>query len=120
MRERRQRSNDSAAFGLFIQPVDNISFRNNNAVNFNKRGNRRKIKQDLIELLPVSIFTQLNKDNFSEENKMCNICIGPYEIGDQYMILPCLHRFHPKCIKEWLGIAVTCPNCMDRVIDHLK
>lgn len=36
------------------------------------------------------------------------------------MILPCLHRFHCECIKEWFKRRNTCPNCKDRVTDHFE
>ena len=52
--------------------------------------------------LPVSRYTQENHDNFAEENKNCTICMCHYEIADLFLILPCLHRFHSGCIKEWL------------------
>ena len=65
-------------------------------------------------------FTEGNKTNFSEENKSCTICMCQYELDDQYMILPCLHRFHNECIKEWFARRNTCPNCKDRVMDHFE
>ncbi len=72
----------------------------------------------LFNLLPVSKFTQGNKDNFSEENKSCTICMCQYELTEEFMILPCLHRFHSECIKEWFSRKNTCPNCKDKVCEH--
>ena len=42
----------------------------------------------------------------------------PYELKEEFMILPCLHRFHSPCITEWFARRNTCPNCKDRVLDH--
>ena len=71
-------------------------------------------------MLPTSKFTEGNKVNFSEENKSCTICMSAYEIEEEFMILPCLHRFHSECIKEWLNRKNTCPNCKDRICDHFE
>lgn len=56
------------------------------------------VSKEFIDQLPVSKFTEENKKNFSEENKQCTICLCQYEITDEYMILPCLHRFHKECV----------------------
>lgn len=78
------------------------------------------ISKEMQQLLPKAQFNKSNIDNFSVENKMCNICLSQYEINEEYMILPCLHRFHSNCIEDWFKNQVTCPNCMCKVIDHLK
>ena len=78
----------------------------------------RPVPPNLIRLLPIAKFTLVNKENFSEENKSCTICMCQYEVDEEYMILPCLHRFHPECIKEWLGRKNSCPNCKDKICEH--
>ena len=35
----------------------------------------RPVPRNMISLLPVATFTQQNKENFSEENKSCTICM---------------------------------------------
>lgn len=80
----------------------------------------QSVPEHVILSLPTAKFTENNKENFSEENKSCTICMYPYEIDDEYLILPCLHRFHTSCIKEWLGRRNTCPNCKDRINDHYE
>merc|ERR1719421_2488894 len=32
----------------------------------------------------------------------CPICLGEYENNETLRMLPCKHRFHPKCVDEWL------------------
>jgi hypothetical protein len=62
-------------------------------------------------MLLVNEFTAENEIKFSEENKSCAICMVNYEVGDKYMILECLHRFHEPCVKEWFKQKNTCPIC---------
>ncbi|MFM7858532.1 MAG: RING finger domain-containing protein [Flammeovirgaceae bacterium] len=62
-------------------------------------------------MLLVNEFTTDNSLKFSEENKSCAICMVNYEVGEKYMILECLHRFHECCVKEWFKQMNTCPIC---------
>ncbi|CDW82135.1 zinc finger protein [Stylonychia lemnae] len=80
----------------------------------------QSVPDRLVGMLPISKFTQNNLQNFSEENKSCTICMSSYELQEEYMILPCLHRFHSECIKEWFQRRNTCPNCKDRVCEHFQ
>lgn len=41
----------------------------------------------------------------------CNICLGPYEVGEEVRTVACLHRFHRQCIDPWLRTNATCPIC---------
>lgn len=45
----------------------------------------------------------------------CTICQCPYELGDEFLICPCLHRFHKDCIKQWFSSNSTCPICKQNV-----
>lgn len=59
------------------------------------------VPPEILEALPLNTFTQANKANFSDENKLCTICQSNYECGDKYLLLMCLHRFHNECIQQW-------------------
>ncbi|CAK74048.1 unnamed protein product (macronuclear) [Paramecium tetraurelia] len=50
-------------------------------------------------------------DGLSQEYKQCSICINNYEDGEELILLPCIHRFHKKCISEWFKNQSTCPIC---------
>ena len=46
----------------------------------------------------------------------CSICteivpIGPGPRSRKGIHLKCRHLFHRKCIKRWLRVRPTCPNC---------
>lgn len=48
-------------------------------------------------------------------NNFCSICIVDYRNGDKLRCLPCFHRFHQKCIDEWLIIKNECPLCKSAI-----
>ncbi|KAL5204083.1 hypothetical protein ABZP36_008954 [Zizania latifolia] len=43
----------------------------------------------------------------------CVICIEEFEEGDDLLVMPCAsgHRFHDKCLAEWLARNRSCPLC---------
>lgn len=41
----------------------------------------------------------------------CQICIDDFKQGIMVVCLPCLHKFHEKCILDWIDKASTCPSC---------
>jgi TPR repeat protein len=53
----------------------------------------------------------------------CSICLKGYVSGQEIAMLPCNHRFHKSCIKQWIGGAIeddlagnsTCPLCRHSV-----
>ncbi|CAA7031179.1 unnamed protein product [Microthlaspi erraticum] len=46
-----------------------------------------------------------------EKEGSCPICLEEWSGGDVAAEMPCKHRFHSKCVEEWLGIHATCPLC---------
>lgn len=45
----------------------------------------------------------------------CQICLAPYEVGDNVRTLMCLHQFHQPCIDQWLQTNAVCPICKSHV-----
>ena len=43
--------------------------------------------------------------------ELCSICIESYMPREKTIILPCNHKFHSNCIKDWLETELTCPMC---------
>ena len=51
----------------------------------------------------------------------CAICIEEYKQGENLKILPCKHKFHQKCLDEWLTTSgKTCPLCRDDIEKALE
>jgi len=46
----------------------------------------------------------------SEDNK-CMVCFEIFASGDALRSLPCLHKYHRRCIDEWLSRSPHCPIC---------
>jgi len=46
-----------------------------------------------------------------EPMKACPICLEPFQVGDTLRTMPCMHKFHSKCLDHWLSIKATCPIC---------
>ena len=44
------------------------------------------------------------------------ICLEYFVNGDVLATIPCFHRFHRKCIKEWFKNKNTCPICKTKII----
>lgn len=49
----------------------------------------------------------------------CNICLEKIEVGEKIRILPCSanvnHKYHSKCIDQWLKSNNTCPTCRAKI-----
>lgn len=50
-------------------------------------------------------------DEKTDRGDTCCICLEEYASGSQLTVLPCNHKFHPKCIDPWLARRRTCPMC---------
>ncbi|KRX02304.1 hypothetical protein PPERSA_09921 [Pseudocohnilembus persalinus] len=46
-----------------------------------------------------------------EQQSSCNICLCDFEEGEEIKILICIHRFHAKCIDQWISKNTKCPIC---------
>ncbi|KAL2478483.1 RING-type domain-containing protein [Forsythia ovata] len=45
------------------------------------------------------------------EQEECCICLNKPCVGEEILILPCLHTYHSKCIFDWLMKSKLCPLC---------
>ena len=54
----------------------------------------------------------VSSDGFDDNDEItCTICIMEIEEGDRIGVLPCEHKFHVDCLKEWIKRKNTCPLC---------
>ena len=56
-------------------------------------------------------------DSNDEEKLLneCTICIEKYKKHEKIITLDCNHEFHSKCIKKWLNLKKSCPNCRENI-----
>ena len=47
----------------------------------------------------------------------CTICLSDFEHDEVVGVLPCSHRFHQECIREWLTCSHKCPLCKKNSVD---
>jgi len=69
----------------------------------------RSINPELISQLPDQEVTSQELEDSPSQS--CSICLEKYEVGEETKSMPCLHKFHSKCINKWLMMKGTCPIC---------
>ena len=84
-----------------------------------------------INLLPTHIVSEAEiNDGLGEEGgsgsrmenggvslPCCNICLAPYEVGDELRTVKCMHKFHKLCIDRWLRMNAVCPVCKNLAVE---
>ncbi|CAF1368122.1 unnamed protein product [Rotaria magnacalcarata] len=64
------------------------------------------LSEHLIKCYPTT-----TAENVSVVGIVCDICLNEYKPDDILRTIPCLHRFHSKCIDKWLKKNSKCPMC---------
>ncbi|CAF3731915.1 unnamed protein product [Adineta steineri] len=64
------------------------------------------LSKHLIECYPTT-----TAEEVSVVGALCDICLNEYKSDDKLRTIPCLHRFHSKCIDKWLKKNSKCPMC---------
>lgn len=49
--------------------------------------------------------------SFSKIEGSCAICLEEWRLEEKCSILPCTHKYHKECIRDWLVKRNTCPCC---------
>lgn len=52
-----------------------------------------------------------NEDVFKDDSETCSICLSDFKEMKIITLTNCHHKFHYKCIKEWLSNNDRCPLC---------
>jgi hypothetical protein len=78
---------------------------------------KRKAAEHEISRLPHFTLTPKDVSCSSVENKTCAICLEPFQVNEVVKMVPCLHRYHLKCIDTWLREHAVCPICKFPVTD---
>lgn len=62
------------------------------------------VPEEAIVNMPTHIVARSDGD-------ICIVCLGEMVEGEEVMSLPCVHTFHPACIRQWLMQSTCCPTC---------
>ena len=51
----------------------------------------------------------------------CSICLEEVTRASEQMFLPCMHKFHRRCMAQWyVGGGTTCPECRCSISPSLR
>ncbi|CAF5087472.1 unnamed protein product [Rotaria magnacalcarata] len=64
------------------------------------------LSKHLIECYPMT-----TAEEIAVVGVICDICLNEYKANDKVRTIPCLHRFHTRCIDKWLKKSSKCPMC---------
>lgn len=67
--------------------------------------------RDIINSYPAFKFEETKGD---EHN--CAVCLDKLKNGCMVKALGCSHKYHSKCINDWLKVKLKCPLCKQSVI----
>ena len=89
-----------------LQQLDDVRFNGGPVV-------RQGANESSIQRLPLHKLSAADFQQSDAETPLgnCNICLAPYEIGDEVRTILCLHKFHKDCIDPWLRTKNICPIC---------
>ncbi|XP_046348032.1 RING finger protein 24-like [Haliotis rufescens] len=49
------------------------------------------------------------------ETETCAVCLEEFKYKETLAICPCKHKFHQKCLTQWLQHRNICPMCKAKV-----
>ncbi|CAK57228.1 unnamed protein product (macronuclear) [Paramecium tetraurelia] len=75
------------------------------------RQSAQVISEEQIEMLPVQKFKM-------EFEFVCSICDMNLLKNEMVMKLNCSHIFHSECLKPWIRIKNSCPNCRQQILSQ--
>lgn len=102
-------------FLMFFNIFINISRNNFDIIN------NDNINNDNILVTYKITFNNLYKRVFSDNfpyDERCSICLEDFNLNNLNVVKTenCHHPFHETCLKQWLRIKATCPNCNINIV----
>ncbi|CAH2077865.1 unnamed protein product [Thlaspi arvense] len=84
--------------------------------NMNIGSSDKGASDDQISSLPSWKYKLIDETSGSDsaqatDDPECCICLAKYKDKEEVRKLPCSHRFHLKCVDQWLRIISSCPLC---------
>jgi hypothetical protein len=104
-------------------------------VNMDQNDSEDGLTEPLLKMINKNpLEKQMNKRMTDIQNKVdenaedCIICFCELDDPLKKMVLKCRHKFHEKCIFDWLKVKPTCPMCrknvrldlLSMIIEHLE
>ncbi|KAF5281105.1 hypothetical protein FQR65_LT02971 [Abscondita terminalis] len=75
---------------------------------------RNKIVYKVILFIDTYSQRMCSKPNDLKEK--CIVCMYNYQENEELRILQCNHKFHRKCVDEWLVTSYLCPVCRTQLV----
>lgn len=76
-----------------------------------KKGPSEQKEQTITKQQPGKSGTARQEDN----KESCAICLDDLKTGQMVKALACSHKFHEKCINNWLKQKLLCPLCKEKI-----
>ena len=73
------------------------------------------IPKPLVECYPTTTAAEV-----SVVGVLCDICLNEYKSDDKLRTIPCLHRFHTKCIDKWLKVNIQFIRKQSKIINYFN
>jgi hypothetical protein len=62
--------------------------------------------------LPDTVLLRFPWKHCLKSKDICYVCA---EVIDSYIVLPCRHRVHSRCLQAWICFSMTCPSCRAKI-----
>ena len=60
---------------------------------------------------------EIDGEAYHKQQDECVICLD--DVETEWRDLECHHRFHKKCIEDWIIIRAKCPMCMKNIDNNV-
>ena len=80
-----------------------------------------KVKEIINKLIISGEISTININSVNQNeyiDETCCICLSELVVDDTIHILPCKHKFHVDCIKQWLLKKQCCPLCKLELVNN--